>query len=202
MTPEPKSGLYNLNAISKNKDFIVQHGSPDLWNQVTCACKLLKKIRIMRRLVDNRNQGLDMNETPLPNGLNIQNRHLRTSWILHRAWIRALHYRSLSIGAEKHGVEQIEHIMLLSLGFLALECDNWGFEPIVNQQNPPEFATLGSFYEQIQNALENLGTELVSETRPPPTTGAYTLDDTVAYHLLPERFTQMFRKVNQPYYFP
>lgn len=143
-----------------------------------------------------------MNETPSPNGLNIQNRHLRTSWILHRAWIRALHYRGLSIGAEKHGVEQMEHIMLLSLGFLALECDNWGFEPIVNQQNPLEFATLGIFYEQIQNALENLGTKLVTETRPPLTTGAYTLDDTVAYHLLPERFTQMFRKVNQPLLFP
>lgn len=202
MTPEPKSGLYYLNAISKNKDFIALHGDPDLWNQITVACKFLKKIRIMRRLVDNRNPGLDMNETPSPNGLNIQNRHLRTSWVLHRAWIRALHYRSLSIGAEKAGLEQIKQIMLLSLGFLALECDNWGFEPVVKQQNPLEMTALGRFYEKILPALENIGNELVTETRPPPANGTYSIDETVAYHLLPERFTQIFRKVSKPFLFP
>jgi hypothetical protein len=202
LTPEPKSGLYYLNAISKNKDFIERHGDPNLWYEITKASKFLKKIRIMRRLVDNRNPGLDMRDTPSPNGLNIQDRHLRTSWVLHRAWIRALHYRSLSVGAEKYGAEQIEQIMLLSLGFLALEVDNWGYEPVVKQQNPLEMTALGNFYEKIETALQNIGNDLVTETRQPPAIGIYSTDDTVAYHLFPERFTQLFRKVNQPLLFP
>ena len=90
-----------------------------------------------------------MNSEPSANGLNIQNRHLRTSWVLHWAWIRVLHYRSLSIGNDRYGVDQMEQIMLLSLGFLALECENWGFEPVINQQNPVEFNDFKFYYDRI-----------------------------------------------------
>jgi hypothetical protein len=194
--PTEGTGLFKLNAISKNPDFIAQHGDPQLWRQIELASTFVKKVRIIRRLVDNRNQGLDMNSEPSANGLNIQNRHLRTSWVLHRAWIRVLHYRSLSIGSDRYGVDQMEQIMLLSLGFLALECENWGFEPVVNQQNPVEFNDFKFYYDSILQALERIGNEITTETRPPPANGVYSMDDTIAYHLYPERFTQTLRSVS------
>jgi hypothetical protein len=137
-----------------------------------------------------------MNVEPTANALSIQNNHLRTSWVLHRAWIRALHYRSLTIGEETFGVDQMQQIMLLSLGFLQLECDNWGFEPVDKQQNPVEFNDFACYYHKIEEALENIGNELTTERRSAPASGVYTMDETIAYNMFPERLVETLRRVS------
>jgi hypothetical protein len=145
--------------------------------------------------MDNRNPGLDMDCEPQPDGQNIQNRHLRTAWVLHRALIRALHYRSLSIGDADHGWAQLQHIGTLTTMFLAFECDDHGFKPKENQQNPLEYNGLAVFSNQISQALDKIGDELRTETRPFTTHANYTLDDTIAYNIFPERFSITLHKV-------
>jgi hypothetical protein len=152
--------------------------------------------------VDNRNPGLDMDSEPQPDGKNIQNRHLRTAWVLHRAWIRALHYRSLTIDEDAYGFEQIKHIMCLATLFLTFECDNNGFLPVEQQQTPLEFAGFGRYYEAIEQALHSIGTELSTEIRPQRSFARYSAQETIIYNIFPERLSQTFRRVGSCPPFP
>jgi hypothetical protein len=145
--------------------------------------------------VDNQNPGLDMDCEPQPNGQNIQNRHLRTAWVLHRALARALHYRSLSIGGVDHGWAQLQHIETFATMFLAFECDDHGFKPKENQQNPLESNGLAVFSNQVSQALGKIGNDLKTEKRPFTANAKYTLKDTIAYNIFPERFSITLRKV-------
>ena len=126
---EPGSGGASLKQIYKNTKFIEHHSDLKLWRAYAFARRFLTKVRIVRRLMDTRNPGLDMDCEPQSDGQNIQNRHLRTTWVLHRALTRALHYRSLSIGGVDHGWAQLQHIETLATMFLAFECDDHGSKP-------------------------------------------------------------------------
>jgi hypothetical protein len=82
--------------------------------------------------MDTWNPGLDVDCGPQPDGQNIQNRHLRTTWVLHRELTCDFHYRSLSIGGVDHGWAQLQLIETLAIMFLAFECDDHGFKPKEN----------------------------------------------------------------------
>jgi hypothetical protein len=174
---------------------VEQHSDLVLWREYRLAITFLARIRLLRRLMDGRNPGLDMDSEPQPDGPNIKNRHLRNAWILHRAWIRALHYRSLSIGDDLYGWEQIQQIMVLVTLFLAFEDDDHGFNPVERQQNPVEFEVFASYYDRISQALDNIGDEIRTETRLQTGDTTYTEEETVIYNIFPERFTHILRKV-------
>jgi len=137
----------------------------------------------VRRLMDTRDPGLDVDCEPQPDGQNIQSRHLRTTWVLHRALTRALHYRSLSIGGIDHGLAQLQHIETLATMFLAFECDDHGFKPKENQQNPPESNSLAVFSNQVSQALDKIGNDLKTETKPFIADAKYSLEDIIAYNV-------------------
>lgn len=46
---------------------------------------------------------------------------LKMSWVLHRAWIRTLHLRSLEIGLEKFGWDHLRQIMQLGVALFMVE---------------------------------------------------------------------------------
>jgi hypothetical protein len=194
MVFESNSGAQYLQDIYKRKDYIKQHSDPELWRQYVVAVRYLSKVRTLRRLVDNRNPGVD--SEPQPDGKNIQNKHLRAAWVLHRAWIRALHYRSLTIDKEAIGFQQIRQILLLATYFLAFECDNNGFQPVEQQETPEEFAGFALYYTQIGEALNNIGDEIITEKRPQTLSQRYSVEDTIRYNISPERVSQIFRKVS------
>jgi hypothetical protein len=198
MVFERNTGAQYLQDIYKRKDYIKQHSDPELWRQYVVAVRYLSKVRTLRRLVDNRNPGLD--SEPQPDGKNIQNKHLRAAWVLHRAWIRALHYRSLTIDKEAIRFQQIRHILLLATYFLAFECDNNGFQPVEQpveqQETQEEFAGFALYYTQIGEALNNIGNEIITEIRPQTLIQRYSVEDTIRYNISPERVSQIFRKVS------
>jgi hypothetical protein len=172
-----------------------KHSDPRLWREIALASRFLDKIRVVRRLLDLRNRGLDMDSEPQPDGQNIEDRHLRIAWVLHRAWIRALHYRSLSFGTRDFGFEQIKKILLLDTVFLAFEVNDHGFEPWDEQQNDDMFKFFVPMYAQVLTALQNIGRDLMIERRTPANGVTYTYEQTVAYNIAPERFSPLLRSV-------
>lgn len=89
------------------------------WDIIRDAFQILTSLRILRRFCDSRN---DIQEAvALSDGSNIECPGLQRSWLLYRALIRALHYRSLHIGRENYGVAQIEQILMLTCAFLHQE---------------------------------------------------------------------------------
>jgi hypothetical protein len=136
-----------------------------------------------------------MDSEPQPDGQNIEDRHLRIAWVLHRAWIRALHYRSLSFGTRDFGFEQIKKILFLDTIFLAFEVNDHGFEPWEEQQNDAMFKFFVPMYAQVLTALQNIGCDIMIERTTPANGVTYTFEQTVAYNIAPERFTPLFRSV-------
>jgi hypothetical protein len=49
---------------------------------------------------------------------------------------------------------------------LAFECGEYGFNTKENQQNPPEFNGLAVFSNQVSQALDQIGNDLKTETKP------------------------------------
>jgi hypothetical protein len=97
---------------------------------------------------------------------------------------------------EAIGFQQISHIMLLATHFLAFECDNNGFQPVEQQETPEEFTGFAVYYTQIGQALDNIGTEIITETRPQTLLQRYSVEETIRYNISPERVSQIFRKVS------
>ncbi|KAE9381849.1 hypothetical protein N431DRAFT_393498 [Stipitochalara longipes BDJ] len=139
-----------------------------------------------------------MDSEPQPDGQNIQDIHLRTAWVLHRAWIRSLHYRSLSLGNKDFGFRQIKDILHLAAIFLAFELQDHGFNPAAKQQNFSHLHGLQSMYNEVLKALENIGTDLARERRPLTGNATYTVDETIAYNIFPERFSKILREHFEP----
>ena len=159
------------------------------------AIRFLSQFRVIRRLVDRRNASLD--SEPQPDGTNIRSRYLRSAWVLHRAWIRSLHYRSLSLGSEDFGFGQIETINQIVTTFLMFEVRNHDWEPPIAQANSGWLQPFQDLYSTIDEALDRIGRSIQEERRrPPPGRVAYDLEETVAYNIAPERFRPLIQRVS------
>ena len=154
------------------------------WSQVHNAVCFLKALRLIRRFADLRNP--TTHQRALPDGSNLESGALRLSWILHRAWIRALHYRSLNFAYSEFGLNQIKQIMRLSAAFQRIEVLEVPFEPVEKHQNP--YPEIEFTYSWVLKYLSLVATALFTETRPPPFTRPYTEDETISYNLEAERF--------------
>jgi hypothetical protein len=63
------------------------------WRIIKATFMLGRKLPMLLQLTSTENSETDVR--PLPGGSNLEDQDLRFSWVLHRAWIRLLHYRSL-----------------------------------------------------------------------------------------------------------
>ncbi|KAG0651054.1 RPM1-interacting 2 [Hyphodiscus hymeniophilus] len=150
--------------------------------------KRVDHLYLLQRFTDPRNP--EIQSKPLPNGSNINSGVLRASWVLHRAWIRALHYRSLYTGHEGHGWDQIKDILQLVWLFHDME-----HELIEQDRVPrPEFAVLHDVYISLGKAVVDFTNEVFEETRPQPSDGAYSAKETVLHNFQFVRFEALWKK--------
>ena len=138
-----------------------------------------------------------MDARPLPDGSNLTDLVLRASWALHRSWIRALHYRTLYIGPDTYGWDQIRHILKLSLAMQAGELIQVPPLPVNAQQNLPEYHLIRDVYIAVSRALEGIADDLQVETRPLCSDGPYTTTETIQWNLGPDRFARIFSRASQ-----
>jgi hypothetical protein len=161
------------------------------WDHLKAAFLLLDHLCLLRRLVDGNNP--ETLQKPLPDGTNLESVSLRSSWVLQRAWVRALHYRSLHLGRQDYGVKQIYHILALSLVLLDGEAARI-FNGATELKNPPEFESLVSCFHNLINALNGVANDLLTESR--SVEGSpYTSDETLAYNLEPRRLAAIYKTV-------
>lgn len=184
--PEDKDfvAMYTFLQMNSNIDVDPYH------SRVKEAWELLSRLSRLRRFVDSRNE--EQMQTPLPDGSNLDSPRLKFSWVLHRAWIRTLHYRSLSVKNEMRGVTHLYDILALSIAFLESESIRMP-EP---RQVPQDFTFITSGAENIFQALVALAKELSWETRPQLDRGqAYSMAETLSHNMQPSVFKNFYNKV-------
>ena len=156
--------------------------------------KLLDDLTLLERFIDPRNH--EVSDMPLPDASNLNNATLKASWILHRAWIRALHYRTLHAGKDHYGAEQIQNILLLVWAFHEGE----HIQVPHDRQRRPEFGSFYELYRSLVQGLIGFAEDLFKETRPMSSIEDYSEDQTLLHNLDPERFANLWSQVSQYYY--
>ncbi|KUJ23978.1 uncharacterized protein LY89DRAFT_712928 [Mollisia scopiformis] len=194
---------YWSNNITKKRRYIKPiskrvldlYPTASLWSPIRELWGLLKHLRILRRFADGRNP--EVTARPLPNGENIPPQHdaLTIAWVLHRAWIRMLHYRTLVIGIpvdgspnpeiKNRGLGYLYRNFQLSLALLSLEMRDVKRDPESQQDNLARYSTIHRTSQDIDAALKALGQFIDTETRPP--TRTRTKAETRVYNLRPDR---------------
>lgn len=157
-------------------------GSPgwsSIINKIYMALEMLQKGQKLLRFIDQRNP--ETNTIPLPDGSNILHGDLRSSWALHRVWIRALHHRSLYVGKMGYGSARLRDILVLSFAFLAVECVK--LEPPPPLTPYPELTLLQTELYPIFQAIQAVGNDMLIEHRPVPRDGGYTQLETIHFNL-------------------
>jgi hypothetical protein len=167
-----------------------------IWSLVALAFRLYSKSFILTRFTDARNPAT--NHTPVPDGSNIQHSDLRAAWVLHRTWIKALHHRSLYIATLDYGVKRLSNILQLSMASLYVECTNVAYRSrnIYPEDAHSELDLLNVVKEEVTNAIKGMGVDLLNESRPVPSDGPWTQDETIEYNAKnKDRMTASFSKV-------
>lgn len=115
--------------------------------------QLIRFLRLARRFTDPRNPELE--QKLRVNGdvenINITDRNLKISWVIYRVWIRLLSYRSIKMGRQAFGKEQL-------LKLLKILSNRYYHEvktavPIATQQNNDHFG-LKEMLDLAENQLE------------------------------------------------
>lgn len=154
--------------------------SDRIWDHIKAAFSLLGHLSLLRRLTDGNNP--EASQKPLPDGTNLEFPALRSSWVLHRAWIRALHYRSLHAGSHGYGVRQLYHILALSMILLdgeAARTENGSPE----LKDPPEFQALIDCTQSLIVALNGVLSDLLTESRPIEGGVPYSHEETIVFNV-------------------
>lgn len=156
------------------------------------AFKLIDKLCMRGRFLDSRYH--NQTSQPLPDGTNIEHIDLRLSWLLHRLWIRLLHYRPLYQGDDPIGIQQIDNVRGMSLALLRNELDWVSLQN--GRQIPLEFDKFFKISNDITEALGRVGQDIYTETRPQPSDEVWNQGDTVRYNLEDHRMEGIISKVN------
>lgn len=166
--------------------------SDEILDHLKAAFLLLDQICLLRRFADGNNP--ETRQKPLPDGSNLESPALRSSWLLQRAWVRTLHYRSLHLGPHNYGVKQIHHILALSILMLNCEATRSG-NGADELKNPPEFESLVSCANSLIKALTGVVTDLATEFRPAMEGVIYTTEETVQFNMDPKRLAVIYKAV-------
>lgn len=115
-------------------------------------------------------------EKPLPDGSNLLDVNLRVSWVVHRAFLRALHYRSLRVGREDMGIAQLGMITQLATLLHCVEVEHVKW----TERNVPEhFKGLETTFETVRDKLQGIADEVFTERREMVGGVAWTVDETI-----------------------
>lgn len=166
--------------------------SDKIWDHLKAAFQLLDQLCLLRRLVDGNNP--EIHQKPLPDGSNLEFPALRSSWVLQRAWVRALHYRGLHSGAQNYGINHIHHILALSMVLLDAEASR-----VINGVNEleslPEFDSLARCAHSLMQALNGVATDLGTEFRLVSGDIAHAPEETLEFNMEPKRLAMIYRAV-------
>jgi hypothetical protein len=160
-----------------------------VWKQLEDCFELLHHLVLLRRFLDPRNVNTAVR--PLPDGSNIENQELRASWALHRSWIRTLHYRTLYVGDDDHGVYNLELLLRLFCAYHDIENDNVDYK---NRQTSPEFQPMINFMQMVYKTLKDFAHSLFVERRPG---GPYSQKETLDYNHSPGEFGRLWDLVSK-----
>ncbi|ESZ95577.1 hypothetical protein SBOR_4057 [Sclerotinia borealis F-4128] len=166
-------------------------GSPALWKRLNAMLRLSGYLMKILRFVDEQNPYLG--RPALPDGSNIQSSQLKASWVLHRAWTRLLHCRSLSFGSRDRGVDQLKEILVIARAQLEQEIRK---APADSRNIPEGLVEFETTLENLTLFLEALATEFGSDSVPKP--GArkpYSVSD---FNIDPDRVGALWNEITQP----
>ena len=145
----------------------------------------------LKRFADKRNP--ETSVRPQPDGQNLTDANLRVSWVLHRAFLRALHYRSLKVGREKYGISQLEQITQLSVLLHCVEVDHIKAE---NRVIPDYFHAVVNVYDALQDKLQAIADWMFTEERAMIVV-PWTIEETIRHKIAhPDRLGQIIDQVS------
>lgn len=147
-----------VDALARDRD------SPRLWKQLNAMFRLNGYLIKILRFVDENNPYLG-GRPALPDGSNIEEAPLKASWVLHRTWIRLLHYRSLSIGSQARGIDQLKNILVIARAQLEQEFRDAPPSSRKTLEGLLEFETI---LETLTLLLKTLAVEFGKESIPKP----------------------------------
>lgn len=183
--------------VAHGNELAPRFSSDRTWDHLKFAFLLLDQLSLLQRLVHGKNP--ETQQMPLPDGTNLEHQSLRASWALQRAWIRALHYRSLSMGPHRYGEQQINDILKLSLTLLDGEALRIkAGQPELNATR--EFDLLLDCSKVLIETLSAIATDLRTESRPALRGAQYAPEETFAYNAEPRRLAAIYKRVRQFYY--
>lgn len=152
-----------VDALANDRD------SPLIWKLLNSMFRLNGYLMKILRFIDEKNASLG-GQPALPDGSNIKDQSLKASWVLHRAWIRLLHYRSLSFGSQARGIDQLREILVIARAQLEEELRRAPpgsrkiFEGLVQFETTLE--SLNSFLETLAAEFGNYSAPKLGARRP------------------------------------
>ncbi|KAI9644903.1 hypothetical protein NHQ30_006937 [Ciborinia camelliae] len=145
-----------VNALAKDPDL------PQIWKIMNAMFRLVGYLTKMLRFIDKNNAHLE-GRPALPDGSNIDEPALKAAWVLHRAWIRLLHYRSLSFGEFATGIDQLQELLAIARAQLERETL---FAPLESRDIPEELAGFKVTLEILTFFLQTMANEFSNESVP------------------------------------
>ncbi|RDL34666.1 uncharacterized protein BP5553_07794 [Venustampulla echinocandica] len=130
-------------------------------SSVKTLFRLINILTVMRRFADGRNP--ETRDKPLPDGSNLLEPDLRRSWVVHRAWIRLLHYRGFHRGLEPFGVEQLRYIMQSTFALYLEEVYNVAPDPVEKRVSYDEFRPIDDMLSLAREKIEAIADQMDKE---------------------------------------
>ncbi|TGO10976.1 hypothetical protein BTUL_0120g00140 [Botrytis tulipae] len=138
--------------------------APSPWKHLNAMFRLNGYLMTILRFVDERNAHLG-GRPALPDGSNIADPAIKAAWVLHRAWIKLLHYRSLSLGGQTRGIDSLKNILIIGRAQLEQETRSVPVESRKIYESLLEFVTT---LQTLTTFLQALANEFSQDSIPRP----------------------------------
>ncbi|KAF7956890.1 hypothetical protein EAE96_004214 [Botrytis aclada] len=166
--------------------------APSPWKHLNAMFCLNGYLMRILRFVDERHAHLG-GRPALPDGSNIADPALKASWVLHRAWIRLLHHRSLSLGAAARGVDALKNILIIGRAQLEQEIRT---VPVENRKIYESLLEFVTTLQTLTTFLQALANEFSQDSIPKPNTREpYTISD---FNIDSDRVSAAWAQITHP----
>ncbi|TGO24385.1 hypothetical protein BPAE_0104g00150 [Botrytis paeoniae] len=143
---------------------VSDRNAPSPWKHLNAMFRLNGYLMRILRFIDERNAHLG-GRPALPDGSNIADPAIKAAWVLHRAWIRLLHHRSLSLGAQARGIDSLKNILIIGRAQLEQETRSVPVESRKIYESLLEFVTT---LQTLTTFLQALANEFSQDSIPKP----------------------------------
>ncbi|TEY32566.1 hypothetical protein BOTCAL_0723g00010 [Botryotinia calthae] len=149
-----------VHALAKDRN------APSPWKHLNAMFRLNGYLMKILRFVDERNAHLG-GRPALPDCSNIADPAIKAALVLHRAWIRLLHHRSLSLGGKARGIDSLKNILIIGRAQLEQETRSVPVESRKILESLLEFVTT---LQTLTTFLQALANEFSQDSIPKPNT--------------------------------